>query len=80
MGIKGALQIIKWFEILPKSLNVDEYLYSEVRNPQLGDGDVNVHMPWAQTMEERLGYKFRNRAFLLQVSLIVFLKLCLFVK
>ncbi|XP_031782799.1 endoribonuclease Dicer [Nasonia vitripennis] len=66
LGIKGALQILKWFEILPKSLNVDQYLYSEVENPQLGDGDVNVHIPWAQTMEERLGYKFRNRAFLLQ--------------
>lgn len=68
MSIEGALQILKWFEILPKSLQINEYLHSDVPNPLLGEGDVNQHMPWAQKMEEMLGYKFRNRAFLLQVN------------
>jgi len=37
------------------------------QDPVIGAGDPNYHMPWADTLESKIGYKFKNRAFLLQV-------------
>lgn len=69
-GIEGALKILKFFEILPKSLDVKDFINSEVPDPKIGFGDISEHLSCADEIEARIGYKFKNRAFLLQVSLI----------
>ena len=61
------MKILAWFEILPKTLNIYEFLYSTIPDPKLGSGNIDEHMPWADMIENNLGYKFNNRAFLLQV-------------
>ncbi|XP_058793942.1 endoribonuclease Dicer isoform X1 [Phymastichus coffea] len=66
LGVEGALSVVKWFDILPKTLDATEYLHAKVTNPQLAPGNINEHMPWAGNVEKRIGYQFRNRAFLLQ--------------
>ncbi|KAL7303434.1 hypothetical protein TKK_0004617 [Trichogramma kaykai] len=65
-GIKGSIQILKWFEVLPPSLDVDHILTCKPENPLLRDVDVRPFMPWSKQVEERIGYKFKNPAFLLQ--------------
>ena len=67
LGLNGALSILKWFEILPQNLNTEAFFNSEVPNPQITQGNVDEHMPWADVIARRINYKFRNRAFLLQV-------------
>lgn len=68
MGLKGALILLQWFEILPNSVNVNKLLYGVPQDPLISEGDVNHFMPWASEIETKLGYKFKNRGFLLQVS------------
>ncbi|CAL1687755.1 unnamed protein product [Lasius platythorax] len=64
-GIRGAAKLLKWFGILPE-VEIDELLYSNPLDPIIGSGDLNKYMPWADAMEIKIGYKFNNRAFLLQ--------------
>ncbi|XP_011494459.1 PREDICTED: endoribonuclease Dicer [Ceratosolen solmsi marchali] len=66
LGIEGALSIVKWFQILPKTIVVKEFLHSSVPNPCIQSGDIDVHILWVNNIEKRVGYKFKNRAFLLQ--------------
>ncbi|KYN08971.1 Endoribonuclease Dicer [Trachymyrmex cornetzi] len=63
--IKGAAQLLKWFGILP-DVRIDKLLSSISQDPVIGVGDLNYHMPWTDTLEIKIGYKFQNRAFLLQ--------------
>ncbi|KAG5314150.1 DICER Endoribonuclease, partial [Acromyrmex insinuator] len=63
--IKGAAKLLKWFGILP-DVKIDMLLGSISQNPVIGVGDPNYYMPWADTLESKIGYKFKNRAFLLQ--------------
>ncbi|XP_071570826.1 endoribonuclease Dicer [Temnothorax nylanderi] len=66
-GIKGAAKLVKWFGILPDIDNrIDKLLDNNPPDPVIGSGDPNRHMPWADTIEIKFGYKFKNRAFLLQ--------------
>jgi len=58
--------LLKWFGILPDT-RIDKLLDSNPQNPVVSSGDPDYHMPWADTMEIKFGYKFKNRAFLLQV-------------
>ncbi|XP_072751991.1 endoribonuclease Dicer [Anoplolepis gracilipes] len=64
-GIKGAVELLKWFGILP-DVKIDELLYDNPPDPLIGSGNPNTYMPWACDMETKIGYKFNNRAFLLQ--------------
>ncbi|KAL6436316.1 hypothetical protein ACFW04_004692 [Cataglyphis niger] len=64
-GIRGAAKLLKWFGILP-DIQIDELLYSSPLDPLIDSGDPNKYMPWADDMETKIGYKFNNRAFLLQ--------------
>ncbi|XP_032687848.1 endoribonuclease Dicer-like [Odontomachus brunneus] len=65
-GISGAAKLLKWFGILP-DIEIDELLSgTSSLNPIIGNGNPNEHMPWADNIEKRLGYKFNNRAYLLQ--------------
>ncbi|EFN79336.1 Endoribonuclease dcr-1 [Harpegnathos saltator] len=65
-GISGAAKLLKWFGILP-DIKIDELLNgTNSSNPIIGIGNPNEHMPWADSIEKRLGYKFNNRAYLLQ--------------
>ncbi|XP_076668388.1 endoribonuclease Dcr-2 isoform X2 [Andrena cerasifolii] len=66
MGLKGALILLQWFEILPHSLKVNKLLYGVPQDPLIAEGNVNHFMPWASEIETKLGYKFKNRGFLLQ--------------
>ncbi|XP_023246881.1 endoribonuclease Dicer [Copidosoma floridanum] len=66
LGIPGALKILMWFNILPQNLDEEKYLHPTVPDPRLGLGNVNEHLPLADKIEKNLGYKFNNRAFLLQ--------------
>ncbi|KYQ55277.1 Endoribonuclease Dicer [Trachymyrmex zeteki] len=63
--IKGAAKLLKWFGILPDA-KIDKLLDSNSQDPAIGVGDPNYHMSWADTLETNIGYKFKNRAFLLQ--------------
>ncbi|XP_011871131.1 PREDICTED: endoribonuclease Dicer [Vollenhovia emeryi] len=65
-GIKGAAKLLKWFGILPADAKIDNILDDNPPNPVIGSGDPNRYMPWADTIEAKFGYKFKNRAFLLQ--------------
>lgn len=67
-GIRGATKLLKWFNILP-DIQIDDLLYSEALDPRIGSGNVDHHMPWADNIEIQFGYKFNNRAYLLQVNL-----------
>ncbi|XP_076280664.1 endoribonuclease Dcr-2 isoform X2 [Lasioglossum baleicum] len=67
MGIKAAINLLTWFEILPKeAVNIDSLLVTVHENDIISQQNINYFMPWANDIEERLGYKFQNRKFLLQ--------------
>lgn len=68
MGINGATTLIKWFGILPNEIDVRTLLRGELENPVISEGNIDKLMPWASDIETKLGYKFNNRAFLLQVN------------
>jgi len=65
----AAAKLLKWFGIL-SDVQIDELLNSSPPNPVIGTGNIDHHMPWADFLENKLDYKFNNRAFLLQVILI----------
>ncbi|XP_036140493.1 endoribonuclease Dicer isoform X2 [Monomorium pharaonis] len=65
-GIKGAAKLLKWFGILPDTVQINELLDSSTQSPVISSGDPDHHMPWADNIEAKFGYKFKNRAFLLQ--------------
>ncbi|XP_076178399.1 endoribonuclease Dcr-2 isoform X3 [Ptiloglossa arizonensis] len=65
MGIKGAATLLKWFKMLPKEVNIDTLLFDNSTNV-ICEENVNYFMPWASDIETKIGYKFQNRAFLLQ--------------
>ncbi|CAK9800088.1 Endoribonuclease Dicer [Anthophora plagiata] len=66
-GIKNAAALLKWFQILPNDVDISAVLSSTSINPILGHAsNIDSFMPWASDIEKKLGYKFKNRAFLLQ--------------
>ncbi|XP_011632113.1 endoribonuclease Dicer isoform X1 [Pogonomyrmex barbatus] len=64
-GIKGAAKLLQWFGILP-DIKIDKLLDNNTLDPVMGCGDPDKYMPWANIIETKFGYKFKNRAFLLQ--------------
>ncbi|XP_076635506.1 endoribonuclease Dcr-2 [Colletes latitarsis] len=66
MGIKDTATLLKWFGILPNDINAHTLLFVNLTNPIISEGNVNYFMPWASDIETKIGYKFQNRAYLLQ--------------
>lgn len=67
MGIKDTFILLQWFQILPYKIDANELLFGTSRNPIISEGNINHLMPWASNIETKLGYKFNNRGYLLQV-------------
>lgn len=68
MGIKDTLTLLKWFQILPNEIDSNTLLFGTSENPIISNKeDINSYMPWASEIETKLGYKFKNRGYLLQV-------------
>lgn len=68
LGTEGALNILKWFQVIPlqskvelKSVPVSSMSFNEIASKE-----INIHMPWANMIETRLNYKFNDRSLLLQ--------------
>ncbi|XP_015183335.1 PREDICTED: endoribonuclease Dicer isoform X2 [Polistes dominula] len=66
MGLVGAVKLMIWLNILPSNTDIHSLLYSVSQKPEIGFGDPNLYMPWADKLETNMGYKFKNRAYLLQ--------------
>ncbi|XP_076751647.1 endoribonuclease Dcr-2 [Xylocopa sonorina] len=66
MGIKDTIALLKWFQIVPNEIDANSILYGTPENPIMHEGDVNYFIPWASNIETKLGYKFKNRGYLLQ--------------
>ncbi|XP_047345738.1 endoribonuclease Dicer isoform X1 [Vespa velutina] len=66
MGMVGAVKLLMWFGILPLHTDINALLYSVTQKPEVSVGDPNFYMPWAETIEKNMNYKFRNRIYLLQ--------------
>lgn len=67
MGIKDTLILLQWFQILPYKIDANELLFGTPQNPIISEGNINHLMPWASNIETKLGYRFNNRGYLLQV-------------
>ncbi|KAJ8912073.1 hypothetical protein NQ315_000578 [Exocentrus adspersus] len=69
-GLAGGIKFIEWIGLIPASENLENLLKAPVPNPiinsQSADDRINFHLPYWQDIENILGYKFKNRGFLLQ--------------
>lgn len=65
-----AVKLIEWFEIIPKSVKLHELLKTApgtpILNPNATQKDVDFHIPSWKQLEGKLGYSFKDRAYLLQ--------------
>lgn len=61
------MQILHWFGILPE-LSYENLFIEPHQDPLIGNNDPNEILMMADKVEERIGYKFNNRAYLLQVN------------
>ncbi|KAK0080172.1 hypothetical protein PV326_008304 [Microctonus aethiopoides] len=66
MGLKGAARFLRWLGVLPKDIAIDKVLNGKPSTARIGAGDINVHMPAVNYIENVLGYKFTDRSFILQ--------------
>ncbi|XP_023029780.1 dicer-2 [Leptinotarsa decemlineata] len=69
-GLSGGIKFIEWMGIIPHSENVQNLLNRPSPDPVLNvkgsKKKIEYHLPQAEVIEKILGYKFQNRAFLLQ--------------
>ncbi|KRT83525.1 helicase [Oryctes borbonicus] len=68
-GIPGAIKLVEWLQIIP-GVNLLE-LFSQpppnpILNPHSTQKNVDFLLPTYEDLERNLGYKFNNRAYLLQ--------------
>ncbi|XP_021927095.1 endoribonuclease Dicer-like isoform X2 [Zootermopsis nevadensis] len=66
-GIRGALKLLGWLQVLPDTMASPERLLD--RLPQTAcqpGGKIEFHLEGIGDLERRLDYKFRDRSFLLQ--------------
>lgn len=68
--VSGGIKFIEWIGIIPKSEKLKDLLAQTPPNPILNKdstlNNINFHIPHWQEIEKRLGYHFKNRAYLLQ--------------
>ena len=66
----GGVKFLEWIEILPSSENVLNLIHTTDINPVVNakatSENILFHIPQWREIEKRLGYKFKNHAFLLQ--------------
>lgn len=69
-GFKGASRLIEWFGIIPESEKLEHLLKQPSPNPLLINDDIEnklrIHLPMRDQIENIIGYKFKNKAYLLQ--------------
>ncbi|PNF18314.1 hypothetical protein B7P43_G14501 [Cryptotermes secundus] len=66
-GIRGALKLLVWLQVLPATIAAPEYLLdTPPPSARLTDGEIELHLEGVSELERRLDYKFRDRSFLLQ--------------
>ncbi|XP_074095916.1 endoribonuclease Dcr-2 [Cotesia typhae] len=65
-GLAAAARLLQWFGVVPPKVSIDQVLFGAPLSAKVGDGEVDYHMPWRRSIEERIGYTFRDRSFLLQ--------------
>ncbi|XP_044259487.1 endoribonuclease Dicer [Tribolium madens] len=69
-GIEGGIKFMEWIGILPLSEQIQHLIETTQVNPVLSkksnEIDIDFHIPQWREIEQRLGYQFNNRAFLLQ--------------
>lgn len=68
--ILDAVKLIEWLKIIPASENLVSLLAAPPANPIIKPDTtldkIDFHIPHWRVIEEKLGYHFQNRAFLLQ--------------
>jgi hypothetical protein len=66
-GIRGALKLLLWLQVLPASPAAPERLLDmPAQTARLSNGEIEIHLEGVCDLERRLDYKFRDRSFLLQ--------------
>lgn len=68
-GIKGALQFTCWLKLLPKfwsELAFNHSVPSALLSKSVNDSHINGLLTNPGRLENVLGYKFKNRSYLLQ--------------
>lgn len=66
-GIRGALELLIWLQVLPASGMAPEHLLdTPPPSARLTDGEIGVHLEGVGDLERRLDYRFRDPSFLLQ--------------
>ncbi|XP_044016604.1 endoribonuclease Dicer-like [Aphidius gifuensis] len=66
MGLRGAAKLLNWFGVLPNNINIDNVLCKVPNVNYYSDDDPIRHMPWIDTIEKSIDYKFNNKIYLLQ--------------
>lgn len=68
LGVEGALNIIKWFQIIPMWSKIEMKSIPMVTNSlsEIAAAKVNEHIPWASMLERKINYTFNDRSLLLQ--------------
>nr|CAD7444294.1 unnamed protein product [Timema bartmani] len=65
-GIAGALNMVKYLQVLPDTVTPNNLLYSHPRTALLGHGDMELYLKGTKVLERKLGYTFKDRSYLLQ--------------
>lgn len=70
MFLVGALKFLEWINFFPKSVKMEELLKQPSPDPVLNKNstkrDILFHIPHWDMIENTLGYKFQDKAYLLQ--------------
>lgn len=68
--LTGGIKFLEWMEFFPRTENVERLLKQPSPDPVLNrnatEKDVKFHVPHWELIENILGYKFKNHAYLLQ--------------
>nr|CAD7399819.1 unnamed protein product [Timema poppensis] len=65
-GIAGALNMVKYLQVLPDTVTPNNLLYSRPCTALLGQGDMELYLKGTKVLEYKLGYTFKDRSYLLQ--------------
>nr|CAD7400792.1 unnamed protein product [Timema cristinae] len=65
-GIAGALNMVKYLQVLPDTVTPNNLLYSRPCTALLGQGDMELYLKGTKVLEHKLGYTFKDRSYLLQ--------------
>ncbi|GAB0088496.1 endoribonuclease dcr-1 [Sergentomyia squamirostris] len=70
VGIQKSFRLLNYFNILPSDLNMDHLLINQKIEPRISPNvtmdDIDAHLIGVTDFQKRLGYQFRDRAYLLQ--------------